>query len=377
MFVALRDILHAKGRFTLMIGVIALLTLLLVLLTGLTRGLAHQNISAIEALPADAVAFTPTLGDEVSWADSQVSTDQARVWADADGLSTEPLSVGQMRIEAGDAVTSLALFGIAPDGQVAAELPDAPAEGEALLPADIAEALDVAAGDTVSVNGQDLTVAGIVETQWYSHSPVGYVHVDTFCALAHQAEDTAGSALLVREEAAGGAAGSAAGGAAGSAAGGSAEDEIAAAAAESGTRAVSVAESLSALPSYSSENGSLTLIQGFLYGISALVTIAFLSVWTIQRTRDIAVLRALGASARYVLRDTVGQAAILLAVGTAAGGLVGAGGGAALSTVAPFESSAVTVLLPVAGVLAIGLLGSVLATRRVTRVDPLLALGGN
>ena len=37
MFVALKDIVHAKGRFTLMIGVIALLTLLLVLLTGLTR----------------------------------------------------------------------------------------------------------------------------------------------------------------------------------------------------------------------------------------------------------------------------------------------------------------------------------------------------
>ena len=357
MFVALRDILHAKGRFTLMIGVIALLTLLLVLLTGLTRGLAHQNISAVEALPADAVVLTPTLGDEISWSDSQVSSAQAEVWEQAEGLQTEPLSVGQMRLEADEAVTSLALFGVAPDGEVAGSLPAAPAEGEAMLPEDIAADLDVAAGDVVSVNGQELTVAGTVATQWYSHSPVGYVHVDTFRALAHQAEDTAGSALLVR--------------------GNDADAVIDAAADESGTRAVTVSESLQALPSYSSENGSLTLIQGFLYGISALVTIAFLSVWTIQRTRDIAVLRALGATARYVLRDTVGQAAILLAVGAAVGGLVGAGGGAALATVAPFESSAVTVLLPVAGVLVIGLLGSVLATRRVTRVDPLLALGGN
>ena len=358
MFVALRDILHAKGRFTLMIGVIALLTLLLVLLTGLTRGLAHQNISAIESLPADAVVLTPTLGDEISWSDSQVSAEQASTWQDAPGLDTEPLSVGQMRLEADGAVTSLALFGIAPDGQVAADLPKAPAEGEALLPEDIAADLGVTTGDTVTVNGQDLTVAGTVPTQWYSHSPVGYVHVDTFRALAHQAEDTAGSALLVRED-------------------GAADDALEAAAEKSGTRAVSVSESLKALPSYSSENGSLTLIQGFLYGISALVTVAFLSVWTIQRTRDIAVLRALGAGARYVLRDTVGQAAILLAVGAAVGGLIGAGGGAALSTVAPFESSPVTVLVPVAGVLVIGLLGSVLATRRVTRVDPLLALGGN
>src|SRR5699024_1744740 len=108
MFVALKDIVHAKGRFTLMIGVIALLTLLLVLLTGLTRGLAHQNISAIEALPADRIVLTPTLGDDISWSDSQVDTDQAAIWDDTSGIETEPVSVGQMRIETDSAVTSLA-----------------------------------------------------------------------------------------------------------------------------------------------------------------------------------------------------------------------------------------------------------------------------
>lgn len=361
MFVALKDIVHAKGRFTLMIGVIALLTLLLVLLTGLTRGLAHQNISAIEELPADRIVLTPTLGEEISWSDSQVDTDQAAAWEETAGLQTEPLSVGQMRIETDSAVTSLALFGTSPEGQVAASLPADPQEGEVLLPEQIAADLGVSSGDAVSVNGRELTVIGTVPTDWYSHSPVGYVHLDSFRTVAHQAEDTAGSALLVRAD--------------GNAA--DAESTVAAMAEQTGTRAVTISESLQALPSYSSENGSLTLIQAFLYGISALVTIAFLSVWTIQRTRDIAVLRALGATAGYVLRDTVGQAAILLAVGAAVGGIVGGAGGAALSNVAPFEASAVTVLLPVAGVLVIGLFGSVLATRRVTRIDPLLALGGN
>src|SRR5699024_1665906 len=52
-FVAFRDIRFAKGRFALMGSVIALLTLLIVLLSGLTAGLADQSTSAIRNLPAD------------------------------------------------------------------------------------------------------------------------------------------------------------------------------------------------------------------------------------------------------------------------------------------------------------------------------------
>src|SRR5699024_6430238 len=65
--------------------------------------------------------------------------------------------------------------------------------------------------------------------------------------------------------------------------------------------AVSLKESFNGLASYSSEQGSLLTMQGFLYVISALVTVAFLSVWSIQRTRDLSILRALGASGNYLL----------------------------------------------------------------------------
>ena len=51
MYLALRDLRFAKGRFALMGGVVALITLLLVLLSGLTAGLGNQSTSAIAALP--------------------------------------------------------------------------------------------------------------------------------------------------------------------------------------------------------------------------------------------------------------------------------------------------------------------------------------
>ena len=157
------------------------------------------------------------------------------------------------------------------------------------------------------------------------------------------------------------------------------EAEAAAAHADAaaGTVSTDVRGSFGALGSYTSENGSLLMMQVFLYGISALVIVAFLTVWTVQRTRDIAVLKALGGSSAYLLRDALAQAAIVLVGGAVAGGLVGLGMGAVAATVAPFLLSFSTTVLPVAGIVLLGLAGAALAVRNVTKVDPLTALGGN
>ncbi|PTT67994.1 FtsX-like permease family protein, partial [Arthrobacter sp. HMWF013] len=144
-----------------------------------------------------------------------------------------------------------------------------------------------------------------------------------------------------------------------------------------GTVSTSRTGSFQALGSYKSENGSLMLMQAFLYGISALVIVAFLTVWTVQRTRDIAVLKALGASGGYVLRDAIAQAAMVLLAGAGLGGAIGLLGGFAAAQAAPFLITPATTLLPVLGIVALGLAGAALAVRRVTAVDPLIALGGN
>ena len=235
-------------------------------------------------------------------------------------------------------------------------------------------ALDV--GDTATVGGTGLTVAAIVDDQWYSHTGVVWTALPTWAAVAHMSP-VCGSA----------AGGSAAGG---SAAGnppvatvvavtyesGAVVDE-AAANAMAGTVSASRTGSFQALGSFKSETGSLMLMQAFLYGISALVIVAFLTVWTVQRTRDIAVLKAMGASGGYVLRDAITQAAIVLLAGAGLGGAVGVLGGFAAAQAAPFLITPATTLLPVLGIVALGLAGAALAVRRVTTVDPLIALGGN
>jgi putative ABC transport system permease protein len=141
-----------------------------------------------------------------------------------------------------------------------------------------------------------------------------------------------------------------------------------------GTVTATPREARSAISSYTAENLSLTIMQAFLLAISALVVGAFFTVWTIQRAGDVAVLRALGASTRYLLRDAVGQAGVVLGVGVGLGTALATGAGLLASRVMPVVVDLSTTLVPAAILVALGGLGAVLAVTRVARVDPHAAL---
>ena len=69
----------------------------------------------------------------------------------------------------------------------------------------------------------------------------------------------------------------------------------------------------------------MTMIRAFLLVISALVVGAFFTVLTVQRTRQIGLLKAMGATNGYIVRDSVGQMTVLVAAATAVGVAIGAG----------------------------------------------------
>ncbi|WP_336649582.1 ABC transporter permease [Kocuria rosea] len=366
MYLSVRDLVFARGRFALIGGVVALITLLLVLLTGLTEGLGRQSTSALDRLDAGRIVFSaPADGSgQPSFPESGITDEQLRVWEDTAG-AVERLGVTQSRAgAAGGGAAGVAVVGLeegtalAP-GLGALEGQARPAPGRAVLSESVAGDLGLSVGDAVRLSSTELTVAGIAADEHYSHVPVVWASMTDFPAIAHLGEGTGATVLAVP-------------------AGAPVPEEAAEAAdGAAGTVSTDARGALAALPAYRSERGSLLMMQGFLYGISALVVVSFLTVWTIQRTRDIAVLRALGSSRGYVLRDSLAQAAVVLLLGVLIGGLAGLAGGLAAGTAVPFALTPATLLVPVLGVLVLGTAGALLATRRVATVDPLLALGGN
>jgi putative ABC transport system permease protein len=352
MFVAWRDLRFAKGRFALMGVVVVLMTLLVTMISGLTAGLARGSTSAITGLNADHVAFAaPTGGQSPSFTESSVTSGQWQRWAKVPGVaSADPLGVSTTKASAPDGTAAVSAFGVEPGSQLAPK-PGALGPGQVVLSTGASDELSAQAGQSVTVAGKTLRVAAVAGDASFSHTPVAWMSLGDWQRAAHGAGDATAIALSTNGQA-----------------------NLEAADSRLGTETVSRSAATSAIGSFTSENGSLQLMRGLLFAISALVIGAFFTVWTIQRSRDVAVLKALGARTRYLLRDALGQALVLLGLGTVIGAGIAAGVGALAAGTVPFLLSVGTVVIPAVVMIALGLAGAGLAIRRITSVDPLTAL---
>ncbi|MER6945917.1 FtsX-like permease family protein [Nonomuraea sp. NPDC000554] len=343
-FVALRDLRFAKGRFALMGAVVFLITLLVTMLSGLTAGLARENVSAIEQLPADHIIFSGT--GKPSFSDSRIDRKTWEGWRSVPGVTAARLGISMGRLTRGDDGTAVAVFGV--DAGIQQVKP-----GTVVL----SSALAAERGSTVTILGHDFVVDGVSGEAAYSHAPVAWIGIDDWTSLARRSgADGEATALALRTHG---------------------EPDLPAADRRLGTTAVPLDDAPSAIGSFTSENGSLQLMRGFLFAISALVIGAFFTVWTIQRRGEVAVLKALGASTGYVLRDALAQALLVLLLGAGIGGALGTGLGFLAQDTVPFVLSATTTLVPVVVMILLGAVGAALAIRKITSVDPLTALGAS
>ena len=394
MFLALRDIVSARGRFSLISFVVGLITVLLVMLTGLTGGLAKHNTSALEALAPERYVFT---SEKPSFQDSQVTTSDVQEWQDLVDADSQvvPLGTVQTRLEAGSAL-GVAVLGLpagttvpAPvvsgAGAAGTEIAGATAAGAAteaeadsaasqeqqdailgedgiVLSRDIVAEAGVQPGETVELGGVEQPVSAVVADEHYSHQPVVWASTQVWQQISRAHDDVVGTVLAVdtRDRHAGALR----------------DEEWQDAENQTGDSVATVEDSFSGLAAYQSEQASLQLIQVLLYAISALVTVAFLSVWTIQRSRDLSVLRALGASPGYVWKDALGQAAVVVGIGVVLGAGVGWAAGVWAGGSVPFDLQWTTIVVPAAGIWVLGMCGALVATRRVKKIDPASALEG-
>lgn len=354
MFLALRDLRYAKGRFALIGGVIALITVLVVMLSGLAAGLGRASISAVSSLPeqhVDMVMFSePASGQALGFGSSRVDDESAPAARKVAGVKdASVLTMAPARVSVQGSPTAATVFAVS-DGGFGA--PAQVRDGQVVVGTDLAKDGALHVGDTVTLSSTRLRVAAISDSASYQHTPVVWM---TAADAARAGVPLAGATSVILADTGPG-------------------FDAATLQRETHLVAKSPADAVSTIESYQAENGSLTLMRVMLLLVSALVVGAFFTVWTIQRTPDLAVLKAMGARTRALVIDAVGQAALLLIIGGGLGAGIAAVAGLAVRGTVPFVVTPSTMLTPLVLLFAVGLIGALVSVRRIATVDPVAAL---
>jgi len=376
MFIAIRDLRFAWGRFLLMAVVVGLVAFLTTLLSGLASGLVKNNISGLEQLDFTHLAFE--YGNKPSYRNSLIERDMWEGWRELDGVEAlEPLghSTFNARLLDNTSLDDVVLWGIEPGSFLEPAVMQGKQLGGQENGVIISELLverGLKLGDTFKLDRAltELKVIGVVEELNIGHVPIVYTPIRkwqeaTYGPPGYDGREKLPDVLFdyatliamkldssVTKEAI-------------------EEMDM-----EMGTLTVDRPGAYIASTGYREEIMTVQMIQGFLLVISAVVIGAFFTVWTIQRTQEIGLVKALGASNGYLMRDALGQVVILMLVGAALGVAIALRLGVMfVESGFPFAMEYGAAAAMAGLLVAAGLLGSALSVGLITRVDPIIALG--
>jgi putative ABC transport system permease protein len=367
MFLALTEMRRAKVRFGLLAGAVGLLVFLILFQQALLSGLINQFIGAIKNQSGQVLVFNEQARRNLEG--SIILPPQQAAIAGIEGVeAASPLGEATFTVTARGKETDAVLFGYvvgqpgAPTSLVEGRLVEAANEAVA-SEKDRDDGFDIGDVVTVEPDGARITIVGIARDINYSVQPVLFVDFATFEAAKRtrnpDAETILPSAIAIKV------------------ASGSSAQQVAARINQQvdGVEALTRQEAVDGSPGVSSVRTSFTIILGLFYLVVPLVTGLFFLIVTFQKASALTLLRAIGAPARSLVWSLLVQVVIVMALGSLiAFGLysVAIQGVANLGVRIEVMPAVVTSLV----VLVLALLTSLVAVRRVLRLDPLLATTG-
>jgi putative ABC transport system permease protein len=362
MFLAFREIRHARLRFALITGVIVMVSSLVFILSGLANGLATGNSAAIDALPIDGMLLSA--GSDNQLDRSRLSTDVVEEVRGQEGVEdAQPFgaTASNVTVDGSDDVIGVSIIGVNPDSFAA----PTPGEGNPVGGEDNAVVIDrtladegVEIGDTLLSNpGEvEMQVVGIVEDRSYRLAPTLFLPVELWQQVQAEGSDENADTIngvLVQ---------------------GNSEAIAALPDAIDNTVVASKQEVIESLPGYSEQALTLLLIQVFLVVIAAGIVASFFYIITLQKIPELGVMKALGTTTRYIARNLISQVVLLSLVGVFLGVGIAWAMAYGVGTAVPYTLDPGRIALFSAILIVVAVLGTVLSLLQVARIDPLDAI---
>lgn len=366
MRLAWRELRRRPGRFVAATGMLTVIVVLLLLLSGLLDGLFLGSTGALRAQPGDAVVFSATARDSLlrSRIDPPL---RRRIEATPRVERTGGLGVALVSTrvpgQTGTAATAVFGYELAPRG-----VPDPPPPGEAWADRRLA-ADGVRPGQTLRVGpaGVPVRVAGWVEDTAYLLQGSLWVEAATWREVSTTSRPDAAvadgvfQALVVAGDGLGPA-------------------DLARAvdrATDGATRTLTNDEAVLSLPGTRQQRSTFNAILGVTFLVAGLVVALFFALLALERTPLYGVLKALGTPTWRLAEGLLAQAVAVAAAAFAAGALLTLAIAAAIPAEVPVQFVPSRAAGVAAGVVLTAALGGAVPLRRISRIDPAAAIGGS
>ncbi|WP_276356738.1 ABC transporter permease [Cohnella caldifontis] len=370
MFLALKEFAHSKMRFFMITIIFVLTAWLVFILSGLGNGLSTLAASTFQNMDADYVIFEQ--GSQSSMSKSLLSN-QLAVKAEQlpNVTATSPMGISMTTARKGESnrnedKVDIAIIGINPGSFLEPRFvaghglsPDKP---DGVIVNETLQDKGFQLGDTFQLDGsmESLTIVGFVENQTYNHVASVFTSLSEWRKIAFAAPgsdkgipDPVNAIMLQGKDIR--------------------PSDIDANL--PGTDTVTRGAATQGLPGYKEENGSIIMMLAFLLTISAFVLGVFFYVITMQKTHQFGIMKAIGATNGFLGRVILSQVFVLSLSSIVVGILLTYGTAAVMPKEMPFKLSVDLVIVYSVILLVIALLSSLISVRRITKIDPLQALG--
>lgn len=349
MFLAIKEIKHAKVHYGLIIAMVTLIGYLIFMLLGLMLGLANENTAAIDAWSTKTVVLSK--GANVNINQSLIKT------ADLPPLKAGDSLVGQSPVvisrQTGAAhKQSAQLIGLRADQPIYQHLelvsghrPQKPRQ--VVLAANL-RTKGYRLGDRIKLAGQkqSLTVVGFAKDGMLNMTPIVYGNLQLWQAVKGGPQFAASAIFSQRTF------------------------RLDTTALKAYPRATYVNK----LPGYTAQNKTFAAMIGFLMIISMIIIGVFLYILTMQKLPNYAVLRAQGIPGRTLTVATVSQAAVLMVSGGLLSLLLTRLTMLGLPASMPFQLSWPLAAGLTGALVLLGTVGALIPVKLIQRVQPLDAL---
>ena len=329
MFLAIKEMLHEKLRYSLIVALIFLVSYLLIILTGLATGLANLNKAAINEWDASSIVLN---------SDSEGRLQQS--FLSQDQVASLPNN--------GTRISQYSTLVKSENGLK---------ENTQLVALDsksfIFKKLKITSGSKnvrnllVANSSLRIKITGFTPRATLSALPVVYISPDTIQSLnkgvtnAVVFKNTLNNSKIPK-----------------------------------GTIQLSIDSFINKLPGYSAQQLTFNFMIGFLYIIILIVISIFLYILTVQKLPNLGVLKAQGVSTQYLVLSTLFQSFIMSVIGVIIAIILGEITAITLPSEVPIVIDKSNIIVTGIGIIIMSLLGALIPIRQIAKVDPYKIIGG-